>query len=86
MVQRPPPCKKPTEMRDVVDDLHRLMERAENLRVALVWQLEENAALRRQLSAIVDQRLESAKRIQGMLLRQMDRACACSEPEQRKAG
>jgi hypothetical protein len=37
----------PQNMAELIADLHRLIERGDNLRVALAWQLEENALLRR---------------------------------------
>src|SRR4051812_43457297 len=59
------------ERQGVVDDLHRLMERGDCLRVALAWHLEENARLRDEFARFVAQRMDSAKRIQRLLGKQM---------------
>ena len=64
---------KSQERLEVVADLHRLMERGDGLRVALAMQLEENARLRQQFAESVSERMNSAKRIQRLLARQMAR-------------
>jgi hypothetical protein len=74
------------ERQDIVDDLHRLMERGDDLRVALAWHLEENARLREQFARFVAQRMDSAKRIQRLLGKQMARATNHFQLNRRKAG
>jgi hypothetical protein len=76
---------KSQRRREIVADLHRLMERGDDLRAALAWQLEENARLRQQFAETVSERTTSAKRIQRLLARQMARAVNLQNG-QRKAG